>query len=205
MGSDVIRVLLAEDMPVVRAALAALIELEPDLEVVATVERGDEVMPAVIDSRPDVAVLDVEMPGADGVTVARSLRDQAPGVKVMILTALGRPGTVRGALEAGVAGFVLKNAPAADLVKGIRTVAEGRRVLDAELAAAAVQLGSSPLTPREMDVLERVADGASVKDVARALFLSEGTVRNYLTSIVDKLGARSRVDAVRIAQDNGWI
>jgi two-component system, NarL family, response regulator DesR len=159
----------------------------------------------VLRTRPDVAVLDVEMPGADGVTVARRLREQVPEVKVMILTALGRPGTVRGALEAGVSGFVLKNAPAADLVKGIRTVAEGRRVLDAELAAAAVQLGSSPLTPRECAVLERVADGSSVRDVASDLYLSEGTVRNYLTAIVDKLGARSRLDAVRIAQSNGWI
>jgi len=201
----VIRVLLAEDMHVVRTALAALIDLEPDLTVVASVGRGDEVLAAVDATHPDVAVLDVEMPGADGVSVAKSLRERAPGVKIMILTALGRPGTVRGAMQAGATGFVLKNAPAAQLIDGIRAVAEGRMVLQPELAAAAMQFGSSPLTPRESDVLERVADGSSVRDVAETLFLSEGTVRNYLTAILDKLGARSRVDAVRIAQTNGWI
>lgn len=205
MGGCVIRVLLAEDMHVVRAALAALIDLEPDLEVVAAVERGDQVLEAVAQTHPDVAVLDVEMPGADGVTVAKLLHEQQPTMKIMILTALGRPATVRGAIEAGATGFVLKNAPAAQLIDGIRAVAEGRKVLHPELAAMAVQLGSSPLTPRECDVLERVAEGSSVRDVADTLFLSEGTVRNYLTTIVDKLGARSRVDAVRIAQTNGWI
>lgn len=200
-----IRVLLAEDMDIVRAALVALIDLESDIEVVASVERGDRVLDELVRTRPDVAVLDVEMPGADGVSVARRIRETDPRVRIMILTALGRPSTVRGALEAGVSGFVLKNAPAAELIEGIRAIAQGQRVLHPELAAAAVQLGMSPLTPRECAVLERLADGASVKEVANTLFLSEGTVRNYLTSIVDKLGARSRVDAVRIAQTNGWI
>ena len=200
-----IRVLVAEDMHIVRSALVALLETEDDLEVVAAVERGDEVLDAVARTRPDVAVLDLEMPGADGVSVAEKVRADAPDTKVIILTALGRPASVRGALSAGAAGFVLKNAPVEQLIDGIRTVVTGGRVLHPELAAAAVQLGSSPLTPREGDVLGLIATGCSVREAAQQLYLSEGTVRNYLTAIVDKLGARGRTDAVRIAQTTGWI
>ena len=200
-----IRVLVAEDMHIVRSALVALLETEDDLEVVAAVERGDQVMEALERTRPDVAVLDLEMPGADGVSVAERIHRESPGTKVVILTALGRPASVRGALSAGAAGFVLKNAPVEELIGGIRTVVAGGRVLHPELAAAALQLGDSPLTPREGDVLGLVAAGCSVRDAAQRLHLSEGTVRNYLTSVVDKLGARGRTDAVRIAQSNGWI
>jgi two-component system response regulator DesR len=205
MTDGVIRLLIAEDMHIVRSALVALLETEDDLEVVAAVERGDQVMDALDRTRPDVAVLDLEMPGGDGVSVAKRLKAEAPGTKVIILTALGRPAAVRNALAAGVNGFVLKNAPVDDLVDGIRRVAAGGRVLHPELAAAAVQSGDSPLTPRESDVLTLVADGCGVREAASALSLSEGTVRNYLTATVDKLGARGRTDAVKIARSNGWI
>ena len=205
MTEGVIRLLIAEDMHIVRSALVALLETEDDLEVVAAVERGDQVMDALDRTCPDVAVLDLEMPGGDGVSVAKRLKAESPGTKVIILTALGRPAAVRNALAAGVNGFVLKNAPVDDLVDGIRRVAAGGRVLHPELAAAAVQNGDSPLTPRESDVLTLVADGCGVREAAAALSLSEGTVRNYLTATMDKLGARGRTDAVKIAQSNGWI
>jgi len=205
MTEAVIRLLIAEDMHIVRSALVALLETEDDLEVVAAVERGDQVMDALVRTQPDVAVLDLEMPGGDGVSVAKRLKAESPATKVIILTALGRPAAVRNALAAGVNGFVLKNAPVDDLVDGIRRVAAGGRVLHPELAAAAVQSGDSPLTPRESDVLTLVADGCGVREAASALSLSEGTVRNYLTATMDKLGARGRTDAVKIAQSNGWI
>ena len=205
MTEVLIRLLIAEDMHIVRSALVALLETEDDLEVVAAVERGDQVMDALVRTHPDVAVLDLEMPGGDGVSVAKRLKTESPGTKVIILTALGRPAAVRNALAAGVNGFVLKNAPVDDLVDGIRKVAAGGRVLHPELAAAAVQCGDSPLTPRESDVLTLVADGCGVREAAAALSLSEGTVRNYLTATMDKLGARGRTDAVKIAQSNGWI
>ena len=200
-----IRVLIAEDMHIVRSALVSLLDDEEDMEVVAEVARGDEVVAAIARAHPDVAVLDLEMPGADGVSVAEELRCAAPETKVIILTAMGRPASVRSALAAGACGFVLKNAPVSHLIGGIRTVVAGGRVLDPELAAAAVKLGDSPLTPREGDVLGLTGAGCSVRDVARQLYLSEGTVRNYLTAVVDKLGARGRTDAVLIAQANGWI
>jgi two-component system, NarL family, response regulator DesR len=201
----VIRVLVAEDMHIVRSALVALLETEDDLEVVASVERGDQVLDALSTTPVDVAVLDLEMPGGDGVSVASRIGREVPATKVIILTALGRPAAVRSALAVGVDGFVLKNAPVEELVDGIRRVAAGGRVLHPELAAAAVQRGDSPLTPRESDVLTLVADGCTVREVAQRLSLSEGTVRNYLTMVVDKLNARSRTDAVKIAQGNGWI
>ena len=204
-GHDVIDVLLAEDMHIVRSALVSLLESEDDLRVVAAVERGDEVLPALARTPAHVAVLDLEMPGGDGVEVAAQIRREVPRTKVVILTALGRPASVRAALAAGASGFVLKNAPVDQLVEGIRTVAAGGRVLHPELAAAAVQFGDSPLTPREGDVLRLIAEGCSVAETADKLFLSQGTVRNYLTTVVDKLGARGRPDAVRIARSNGWI
>jgi two-component system, NarL family, response regulator DesR len=201
----VIRVLVAEDMHIVRSALVALLQTEDDLEVVASVERGDQVLQALRETEVDVAVLDLEMPGGDGVSVATQMGTQAPGTKVIILTALGRPAAVRSALAAGVDGFVLKNAPVAELVDGIRAVVAGRRVLHPELAAAAVQRGDSPLTARESDVLALVGDGCTVRETAQRLALSEGTVRNYLSMVVDKLNARSRTDAVNIARTNGWV
>ncbi|MEW1957688.1 response regulator transcription factor [Kineococcus sp. NPDC059986] len=200
-----IRLLVAEDMHIVRSALVALLDGEDDLEVVASVARGDEVLDALASTAVDVAVLDLEMPGGDGVSVAARIRREVPGTKVVILTALGRPAAVRSALAAGVDGFVLKNAPVEELVDGIRRVASGGRVLHPELAAAAVQRGDSPLTPRESDVLTLVAEGCTVRETAHRLSLSEGTVRNYLSVVVDKLHARSRTDAVNIAQGNGWI
>lgn len=200
-----IDVLLAEDMHIVRSALVSLLESEDDLRVVAAVERGDEVLPALARTPAHVAVLDLEMPGLDGVEVAARIRAEVPGTRVVVLTALGRPASVRAALAAGAAGFILKNAPVDDLVEGIRTVAAGGRVLHPELAAAAVELGDNPLTPRERDVLVLVAEGCTVVETAERLFLSQGTVRNYLTTVVDKLGARGRPDAVRIARSNGWI
>ncbi|WP_380172841.1 DNA-binding response regulator [Kineococcus sp. DHX-1] len=200
-----IRLLVAEDMHIVRSALVALLDGEDDLEVVASVARGDQVLDALASTAVDVAVLDLEMPGGDGVSVAARIRREVPGTKVVILTALGRPAAVRGALAAGVDGFVLKNAPVEELVDGIRRVAAGGRVLHPELAAAAVQRGDSPLTPRESEVLGLVAEGCTVREAAHRLSLSEGTVRNYLSVVVDKLHARSRTDAVNIAQGNGWI
>ena len=200
-----IRVLIAEDMHIVRSALVALLETEDDLEVVASVARGDQVMGALAATTVDVAVLDLEMPGGDGVSVATRMAREVPATKVIILTALGRPAAVRSALAAGVDGFVLKNAPVEELIDGIRVVASGGRVLHPELAAAAVLRGDSPLTPRETDVLSLVGDGCTVREAAERLVLSEGTVRNYLSAVVDKLNARSRTDAVKIAETNGWI
>ncbi|MFN8074293.1 MAG: response regulator transcription factor [Kineosporiaceae bacterium] len=200
-----VRVLLAEDMEVIRSALVALLELEDDLEVVASVARGDEVMAALREHVPDVAVLDLDMPGANGVELAEAVAAAGLPTRVIILTALGRPALIRAAMEAGAAGFVLKTAPASTLVEGIRRVAAGGQVLHPELATAALRLGRSPLTPRETAVLDLVGAGCSNREAAERLFLTEGTVRNYLTAVVDKLGARSRIDAVRIAQDNGWI
>lgn len=205
MSSTPTRVFVAEDMEVIRSALVALIDLEDDLEVVASVGRGDQVMDALHAHLPDVAVLDLDMPGANGVELAEAVGAAGLPTKVIILTALGRPALIRAAMEAGAAGFVLKTAPAAALVDGIRKVAAGAQVLHPELATAALRLGRSPLTPRETAVLDLIAAGCTNREAAERLYLTEGTVRNYLTSVVDKLGARSRIDAVRIAQDNGWI
>ncbi|WP_432536656.1 response regulator transcription factor [Kineococcus arenarius] len=200
-----IDVLLAEDMHIVRSALVSLLDAEEDLRVVAAVERGDEVLPALARTPAHVAVVDLEMPGLDGIEVAAQIRREVPTTRVILLTALGRPASVRAALSAGASGFVLKNAPVDHLIDGIRTVAGGGRVLHPELATAAIQLGDSPLTPRESEVLTLIAEGCSVTETAEQLILSQGTVRNYLTAVVDKLGARGRPDAVRIAQSNGWI
>lgn len=200
-----IRLLVAEDMHVVRSALVALLSMEEDFEVVAEVGRGDLVLGAVERTRPDVALLDLDMPGQNGIAVAGELARSWPQVRVVILTGVGRPGSVKAALEAGARGFVLKTASARALVEGVRTVAEGGQVLDASLAAAALRLGTNPLRPREQELLDLVASGCSVRESAQRLFLSEGTVRNYLSAIVDKLGARGRVDAIRIAQENGWM
>lgn len=200
-----IRVLVAEDQSMVRGALAALLTLEGDIEIVAQVARGDEVVDAALETRPDVAMLDIEMPGMDGLEAAAALRERLPSCRVLILTTFGRPGYLRRATESGVAGFVIKDAPAAQLALAIRRIAAGERVIDPDLALAALSQGNNPLTEREREVLSASAGGASIAEVAEQLFLSEGTVRNYLSEAIQKLEARNRVEAARIAEEKGWL
>ncbi|NEK60306.1 response regulator transcription factor [Geodermatophilus sabuli] len=200
-----IRVLIAEDQALVRGALRALLDLEEDIEVVAEVGRGDLVVDAARAHRPDVALLDIEMPGCDGIEAARALAGAVPECRAVVLTTFGRPGFLRRAMEVGAAGFLVKDAPVAELARGIRAVMAGERVIDRDLAAAALALGATPLSAREADVLRAAADGATVADIARRLFLSEGTVRNYLSSAIGKAGARTRVEAARVAEEKGWL
>jgi two-component system, NarL family, response regulator DesR len=200
-----IRVLLAEDQAMIREALAALLSFEDDIEVVAQVGRGDEVTAAALASKPDVALLDIEMPGMDGLTAAAALSQASPGTKIVILTTFGRPGYLRRAMEAGASGFVVKDSPADRLARTIRQVLSGQRVIDPELAAAALSEGASPLTPRERDVLAASREGAAIAEIAAALYLSEGTVRNYLSSCIQKTGARNRTEALRVAEERGWL
>ncbi|GAA4311161.1 response regulator transcription factor [Klenkia terrae] len=200
-----IRVLLAEDQELVQAALRALLELEEDITVVAEVGRGDEVLAAAREHVPDVALMDIEMPGQDGIEAARDLAAELPTVKAVILTTFGRPGFLRRAMEVGAAGFLVKDSPVAELAAAIRSVMAGERVIDRDLAAAALALGATPLSAREADVLRAAADGATVADIAGRLFLSEGTVRNYLSNAIGKTGARTRVEAARVAADKGWL
>jgi two-component system response regulator DesR len=201
----VIRVLIAEDQTMVRGALRALLELEDDVHVVAEVGRGDAVVPAAREHRPDVALLDIEMPGGDGIEAARALATAVPACRAVILTTFGRPGFLRRAMEVGAAGFLVKDAPVAELARAIRAVVAGERVIDRDLAAAALALGATPLSEREADVLRAAAGGATVADIAARLFLSEGTVRNYLSSAIGKTGARTRVEAARAAEEQGWL
>jgi two-component system response regulator DesR len=201
----VIRVLLAEDQAMVRGALAGLLSLEPDIEVVAQVPRGDEVIDAARSARPDVALLDIEMPGIDGLQAAGLLRAELPECKVLILTTFGRPGYLRRAMEQGAAGFLLKDAPSEELARAIRRAVRGERVVDPGLAAAALSEGPSPLTPREHDVLAAARQYATVSDIASALHLSAGTVRNYLSAAIGKTGARNRNEAIRAAEEKGWL
>jgi two-component system, NarL family, response regulator DesR len=198
-------VLLAEDQAMVRGALAALLALEGDIEIVAEVARGDEVVPAALVARPDVALLDIEMPGCDGLTAASELHAQLPTCRVLILTTFGRPGYLRRAMESGVVGFLLKDAPAAQLAAAIRRAMAGERIVDPALAAAALSEGSNPLTDRERDVLVAATRGASIAEIAGSLYLSEGTVRNYLSVAIQKLGAHNRIEAARIAEEKGWL
>ncbi len=200
-----IRVLIAEDQSMVRGALRALLDLEDDIEVVAEVGRGDEVVAAVREHAPDVALLDIEMPGRDGIEAARELAAAEPACRAVILTTFGRPGFLRRAMEVGAAGFLVKDAPVAELARGLRAVMAGERVIDRELAAAALAIGATPLSARAADVLRASRDGATVADVAARLFLSEGTVRNYLSSAMGKTGGRTRVEAARIAEGKGWL
>ncbi|WP_222193265.1 response regulator transcription factor [Modestobacter italicus] len=200
-----IRVLLAEDQALVRGALRTLLDLEDDIEVVAEVGRGDEVLAAAQEHRPDVALLDIEMPGQDGIEAARELATELPGVRAVVLTTFGRPGFLRRAMEVGAAGFLVKDSPVAELARAIRAVMAGERVIDRDLAAAALALGATPLSVREADVLRAAADGATVADIAGRLYLSEGTVRNYLSSAIGKTGARTRVEAARVAEEKGWL
>jgi two-component system, NarL family, response regulator DesR len=200
-----IRILLADDQALVRSALAALLELEEDFDVVAQVGRGDEVVAAARDLHPDVALLDIEMPGLDGLAAAAALTQEIPACRVIIVTTFGRPGYLRRAMESGALGFVVKDAPAEQLADAIRRVSRGLRVVDPGLAAATLAGGVSPLTGRERDVLVAARDGATVADIAGRLFLSEGTVRNYLSAAIAKTGVRNRVEAVRVADERGWL
>lgn len=200
-----IRVLLAEDMHMVRGALVALLNLEWDIEVVAEVSAGDRIVPAAQECNPDVAVIDIDLPGKDGLTAAVELYQTMPSCRTLILTSLGRPGTVRRALDAKVNGFLLKDAPADKLASAVRSVAIGRRVIDSELALSAWETDNCPLTPREIEILRLAARGRNVSEIAAELFLSAGTVRNYLATVVTKLNARNRVDAIRIAADAEWL
>jgi two-component system response regulator DesR len=198
-------VLIAEDQGMVRGALASLLGLEPDIDVIAQVSRGDEVVPAALESRPDVALLDIEMPGSSGLDASRELANELPSCKVLILTTFGRPGYLRRAMEEGAAGFLLKDAPANQLANAIRRAVTGERIVDPGLAAAALSQGASPLTPREHEVLAASPEHATVAELARALYLSPGTVRNHLSSVMQKLDARNRAEAVRVAEERGWL
>ncbi|PVU83803.1 DNA-binding response regulator [Cellulomonas sp. WB94] len=200
-----IRLLLADDQALVRGALAALLDLEPDLKVVVEVARGDEVVAAALQHRPDVALLDVEMPGIDGIAAAELLVAALPSCRVLVVTTFGRPGYLRRALVAGASGFVVKDTPAAQLADAVRRVAAGLRVVDPALAVESLMTGETPLTAREHEVLRAARSGGTVADIARGLFLSEGTVRNYLSSAIGKTGARTRAEAVRIAEESGWL
>jgi two-component system response regulator DesR len=200
-----IRVLLAEDQAMVRGALSALLGLEGDIDVVAQVDRGDEVVSAALETSPDVALLDIEMPGGDGLQAAAALREQVPACRVLILTTFSRGGYLRRAMELGAVGFLLKNAPAAELAVAIRRAMAGERVVDPELALAALSEGTSPLTPREREVLGASRGGASIAEIAARLFLSEGTVRNHLSVAIQKMGARNRIEAARLAEEKGWL
>lgn len=200
-----IRVLLAEDQTMVRGALAALLALNEDIEVVAEASRGDEVVPRALETQPDVALLDIEMPGGNGIAAAAALHERLPTCRVLMLTTFGRPGYLRRALDSGAVGFLLKDAPPAELAAAVRRAAAGQRVVDTELALSALSDGASPLTDREREVLAAARHGASVADIAAQLALSEGTVGNYLSAAMQKTGARNRVEAAHIAEQKGWL
>src|SRR5947209_12995343 len=200
-----IRVLLAEDQAMVRGAIAALLTLEGDIEIVAEVGNGNDVVPAALTAKPDVALLDIEMPGCDGITAAAALHSKLPSCRVLILTTFGRPGYLRKAMESGVVGFLLKDAPSAQLATAIRWAMAGERIVDPTLAMAALSEGNNPLTERERDVLAASTAGASIAEIADSLFLSEGTVRNYLSVAIQKVGAHNRVEAAHIAEQKGWL
>lgn len=200
-----IRVLLAEDQAMVRGALAALLMLEGDIEIVAEVGRGDEVVSKALDSKPDVALLDIEMPGCDGLTAAAALHAQFPSCRVIILTTFGRPGYLRQAMQSGVVGFLLKDAPATQLAIAIRRAVAGERVIDPGLALAALSEGHNPLTERERAVLASASRGTSIAEIAATLCLSEGTVRNYLSVAIQKMGVHNRIEAAHVAQEKGWL
>ncbi len=203
--NEQIRLLLADDQALVRGALAALLALESDVDVVAEVGRGDEVVPAALRTRPQVALLDVEMPGLDGIAATAALRAELPTCRVLMVTTFGRPGYLRRAMAAGASGFVVKDTPARQLADAVRRVHAGLRVVDPSLAAETLASGESPLTTRETDVLRAARAGGTAADLARELRLSEGTVRNHLSAAIGKTGARTRAEAVRLATENGWL
>ncbi|MEV0279070.1 response regulator transcription factor [Streptomyces sp. NPDC050610] len=203
--AKVTKVLLAEDQGMMRGALALLLGLEDDIEVVAQVSNGDEILPTAKDVRPDVALLDIELPGRSGLDAAAELRGALPECRVLILTTFGRPGYLRRAMEAGASGFLVKDGPVEELAAAIRRVLAGERVIDPALAAAALSAGPNPLTQRERDVLAAAVDGATVADIAGRVHLSPATVRNYLSAAIGKTGTRNRMEAVRTARQNGWL
>ncbi|MFD3946387.1 response regulator [Streptomyces sp. NPDC058579] len=199
------RVLLAEDQGMMRGALALLLGMEPDIEVVAQVGRGDEIVDVALVSRPEVALLDIELPGRSGLDAAADLREEVPDCRVLILTTFGRPGYLRRAMEAGAAGFLVKDGPVEELASAIRQVLRGETVIDPALAAAALSAGPNPLSAREREALGAAVDGATIADIATRLHLSESTVRNYLSSAIGKTGTRNRMEAVREARQQGWL
>jgi two-component system response regulator DesR len=200
-----IRVLIAEDMHLIRGALVALLSLEDDMEVVAELDRGDEIVATALRTQPDVAVLDIDLPGLDGLSAAEQLHSQLPQCRALVLTGLSQPGNLLRALQVHVRGFIIKDAPADTLADGIRRVAAGERVIDPDLVAAALETGSTPLTGRETDVLRAAEDGITTEQIAAQLALSPATVRNYLSNAITKTGARNRIDAIRIARNAGWL
>jgi two-component system response regulator DesR len=200
-----IRVLIAEDMHMIRGALVALLSLEDDMQVVAELDRGDQIVQVALDTRPDVAVLDIDLPGLDGLTAAEQLYDQLPECRTLVLTGLSQPGNLLRALKVHVRGFIVKDAPAETLADGVRRVARGERVIDPELVAAALETGSTPLTTREADVLRAAESGITTEQMATRLALSSATVRNYLSNAISKIGAHNRIDAIRIARNAGWL
>jgi two-component system response regulator DesR len=200
-----IRVLVAEDMHMIRGALVALLAREADMEIVAELDRGDRILETALATRPDVAVLDIDLPGLDGLSAAEMLHNQLPACQILVLTGLSQPGHLLRALKGHVRGFIVKDAPAATLADGVRSVAAGQRVIDPELLAGAIETGESPLTRREADVLTAAATGISTDQIAELLHLSSFTVRNYLSNAIAKIGGRNRIDAIRIARDSGWI
>jgi two-component system, NarL family, response regulator DesR len=200
-----IRVLIAEDMHMIRGALVALLSLEDDVEVVAELERGDLIVQTALETHPDVAVVDIDLPGLDGLTAAEQLHQRLPECRTLVLTGLSQPGNLLRALKVHVRGFIVKDAPAETLADGVRRFARGERVIDPELVAAALEAGSSPLTPRETDVLREASSGVPTDQIAARLSLSPATVRNYLSNAISKVGGRNRIDAIRIARDAGWL
>jgi two-component system response regulator DesR len=199
------RILIADDQAMIRGAFAALLGLEHDFEVVAQVGSGDLVVPQALLTRPDVALLDVQMPGLDGLAAAASLHNHLPDCKIIVLTTFGRPGYLRRAMEAGAQGFLVKDAPPEQLIDAIRRVLAGLRVVDPVLAAETLSVGDSPLTGRERDVLSAAVSGGTVAEIAGRLYLSEGTVRNHLSSGIGKTGSRTRAEAARVATERGWL
>lgn len=200
-----IRVLLAEDQAMVRGALAALLSREKDIEVVAEVACGDAVVEAARANHPDIALLDIEMPGGDGLTAAQALRTVLPSCRVVILTTFGRSGYLRRAMDSGAVGFLLKDAPASELASALRRVMGGERIVDPELALLALSEGNNPLTPREREVLIAALPGIGHAEIAARLSLSEGTVRNHLSAAMQKLGVHNRMEAARLAEQRGWL
>lgn len=200
-----IRVLVAEDMHMIRGALVALLSLEDDMEVVAELERGDTIVQTALSTRPDVAIIDIDLPGLDGLTAAEQLHRRLPECKTLVLTGLSQPGNLLRALKVHVRGFIVKDAPAEALASAVRRVSRGERVIDPELVAAALETGSTPLTARETDVLRAAQSGISTEEIAARLSLSPATVRNYLSNAISKVGGRNRIDAIRIAVDAGWL
>lgn len=200
-----IRVLLAEDQAMVRGALAALLSREKDIEVVAEVARGDAVVEAARTNQPDIALLDIEMPGGDGLAASQALRTVLPSCRVVILTTFGRSGYLRRAMDSGAVGFLLKDAPASELASALRRIMDGERVVDPELALLALSEGNNPLTPREREVLSAALPGIGHAEIAARLSLSEGTVRNHLSAAMQKLGVHNRLEAARLAEQRGWL